>query len=139
MGVDVDKYFGYVIDITEQTSKLKSIGEDDFWEKYMDGENLSQELIDLGYVADSYPKYPTANDITLIYDGMSGNYCKLIYIVTVERDSYDYSETNEELNKVLANVPVQDDIKEKMWEAYRLIFGDRLCPNIKAEQFSHFH
>lgn len=72
MGVDVDKYFGYVMDVSEQVSDMKKNDLDDlFYDKYLArDESLSKELTDIGFVPHyNHPDKPTANNIELVDDG----------------------------------------------------------------------
>jgi len=135
MGVYVDKYFGYFMDVTEEYNKSKQL-----WDDYYDGKMDNPELIALKVVPYYSDIKQKEDDITLLYDGMCGEYSKLVLIKTVEKYSDDESEPNERANDMLKLVPIPPEIKERMEKVYKIVFGEsQNCPTIYLMQFAHFH
>lgn len=143
MGVYLDKYFGYMLDVTEEYDKLCDENDDDIlFENFIscNFDKLNKDLQELNFV----PYYSVSrkhrqNDITMIYDGMCGEYCKLIFINQFERYCNDESDVNME-NKFLKTIAVPDDIRGKLTKVYEIIFGktDKQL-NIQLMKLNHYH
>lgn len=136
MGVYADKYFGYFMNVLDDYLK----GED-MWDKFIDSDGIiSEELKELRFVPYyARPKHGEG-DITLLYDGMCGNYAKLVFVQTVEFYSADDSYTNEKVNEILKSSPVPTEVREQMEKVYDLIFGKpKEYPPIYLKQFTFFH
>lgn len=143
MGVYLDKFFGFMLDVTEEYEKSLNENDDDIiFEKFIscNMEEINKDLKDLNYVPYyNGKKKPEKNDITLITDGMCGEYYKIIFINNFENycsDEYD----SEEENKYLQTIPVPNDIVEKITNVYNIIFGKTNKQlDIKLMKFNHYH
>ena len=132
MGMRCDKIVGYGIDIQEPWEELR----EELQDKWMDAdmENLNFK---------GYNIYKGENDtLTIIYDGLSGEYCKLMYITAYEKNSYE-EETNIDtgINKILSTAEVPFSVKQKVKELYKEIFKKDLNRTslIKALYLVHWH
>lgn len=74
---------------------------------------------------------------------MSGEYCKLIYILkyeykAIEDDSYEIQKA---INKLLKDVQAPFDVKQQIKRLYKAIFNRELerTSDIKAEYLVHWH
>lgn len=143
MGVYVDKVFGYVVDIKEEWDKLLGNDEDDLirdrWDGFIDeGDNSQFEYPELFKLYTELKK-PVA--ITLVNDGMNGDYTKLVYVIGFVRDSVENErELLDPLNKELAQVKVDDSILTALKTVYLEIFNCELDTNrVHLELFNYFH
>lgn len=131
MGVNVAKYIGYVVDIQKEWDKLLD-EQQDIWSC-----STSKET-------DTFKPYYTHGDfkdkITVIYDGMSGEYTKLIYVVDYCTDTSDEDESIvKEVNKHLSSVEVPSEIRQKLREVYKEIFGVEHITEFKVQMEYFIH
>lgn len=132
MGVRVDKYLGYVVDIQKEWDKLLD-EQQDYW-------SCSKEK-----ESEIFKPYYTHGDfkgkITILYDGMSGEYIKLIYILDYCTDTSDDDESIvKTVNKQLENAEVPNEIKQKLRNMYKEIFNVEHITDFKVqlEYFIHW-
>lgn len=134
MGVYLDKYFGYMLDVTDEFN-------DELWNKYVDSStsDLCENLKEINFIPYYSREKQKVNDITLVYDGIDGDYCKLIFIKQIDRycdDEFDVSVENE----FLKTLPIPCDVRKKLTKVYEIIFGK---PNKKLEihlmKLNHYH
>ena len=133
MGVRCDKIVGFSLDITEEWNGLSETKR----EKILD-----IELPDFEYVGFSL-RADIKNKLTIIYDGMNGDYCKLVYVLRDNRDECDdeLPEILEAINEVMKESPVSFSVTRKIKQLYRELFGYELnkSSRIRAEYINHFH
>lgn len=160
MGVYVDQYVGYVVEVTpilgEAIEKFGNnmrtlLGEDVFKEKYIDNEDVFRTIFDDGDdIPDALKKLrvkghygeeqPGPGDIELLRDGMNGNYNYLIYIKEVERYSNNEEEPSRYINEMLRQVPVPMEVIDKVGAVYEYLFHKKLdSKQIYLQQIAHFH
>lgn len=132
MGVRVDKYLGYVVDIQKEWDKLLD-EQQDYW-------SCSKEK-----ESEIFKPYYTHGDfkgkITILYDGMSGEYTKLIYVLDCCADTCDDDEDIvKTVNKQLENVEVPNEIRQKLRNMYKEIFNIEHITDFKVqlEYFIHW-
>lgn len=85
---------------------------------------LFKELESLGFVLEQDTSDDMSDFITLITDGLNANYVWLIYVKTVNYDFYDFTE-DEAKNEVLKQLPVPEDVQQKLRRCYEIIFNKR--------------
>lgn len=131
MGVNVAKYIGYVVDIQKEWDKLLD-EQQDIWSC-----STSKET-------EVFKPYYTHGDfkgkITVIYDGMNGEYTKLIYVIDYCTDTSDEDESLvREVSKHLSSVEVPSDIRQKLREVYKEIFGVQHITEFKVQMEYFIH
>lgn len=141
MSVNCDKFIGYSIDILEEWSKLDSSIQEK-WSKDIKQEN--KEEFDKAGFTPYYSEQSSLKDtVTILYDGMSGQYCKLVYVIDYE--AYAEEENNENIvntiNNLLLHSPVPFSIKKNIKKIYKSIFNKDLnkTSDIKPEYIIHWH
>lgn len=137
MGVYAHNFHGYSMDVTEEYRKVK----EDYYHIFdldePDKEKTYNNLIKIGVKPywmnnGSFVK----GDITLLYDGMSGKYAKLIYIINEE--NYANNEYEEEF--VLKDKINDMSAKLKLREVYKNLFNESdEEKEIELIRFSHYH
>lgn len=143
MGVYVDKIVGYAVDVKEEWDKLLENDEDDLirdrWDGFIDEGDNSQFKYPELFKLYTELKKPVA--ITLVNDGMNGDYTKLVYVIGFARDSVENErELLDPLNKELAQVKVDDSILTALKTVYLEIFNCELDTNrVHLELFNYFH
>lgn len=142
MGIYLDKYFGYMLDVTEEYSKLCDENDDDIlFDKYISCklEQLDDNLKELGFVPYYFERKHREGDIVLIDDGMCGEYSKIVYVKQAEKYCNDESDVSIE-NEFFKILPIPDDIRNKILSVYEIIFGK---PNKDLEihlmKLNHYH
>lgn len=130
MGINVNKYIGYSIDVLDEYSQL----DDNIRDNWNSG--YSEELKFKGY----YSRQGSLKGyITLLYDGMSGDYCKLMYVEDYTVDcSDDDSDMIDTINAKISNTVVPDDIQKILKDVYRYITRKELSKDIKLEYLIHY-
>lgn len=123
MGVRVDKYLGYVVNIQDEWNKLTE-EERDLW-------------LDTKHT-DTFKAYYLSGDckdkITVIYDGMSGQYTKLVYVVEYFSATCDDDEKIVGVvNKYLGSAEVPNEIRQKLREVYKEIFSLDYVTDFKVQ------
>lgn len=143
MSVYCDKIVGYTLDVTKdfENANRESI---DKWLDYCENNKDLYSKLSFKTYWGFGQKQISSGDITLIYDGMSGQYCKLVLI-----EEYVYKSDCEEqddgivvaINEKLNQVEIDSNIKEKLQLAYESIFGnnENIIDKIKLEYFIHWH
>lgn len=139
MSVSFTKYLGYCIDIHQEYEALKENNED-VEELLETQENIPQVLSQLGFVGYYGYNKPNKNDITLLDDGMGGEYTYLMYIIDVNYDAYYYDEDDnidKSINEILANIPVPETVANSLKKVYQEIFQKDTTKNIQLQTFIH--
>lgn len=137
MSVYCDKIIGYSLDITEEFNKDKTN-----LRGWIEGDKDKEDKFS-SIKFEYYNNLTSDNKVTMIYDGMSGGYCKLVYIIDFYKETEE--ENNDELidsiNNLLKDSPVPFSAKQTMKSIYRAIFGIDLnkTSSIKAEYIVHWH
>lgn len=119
MSIRCERYIGYSLDIMKDIDTLSE-------------EQKEQWLYESTRVNDN---------IIVLYDGLSGEYCKLFYIIAVDRESfYNDNEVDANINELLKIVSVNMEVKHEMRQAYKTIFGKELehASLIRAEYVLHY-
>ncbi|MNL91089.1 hypothetical protein D3C81_08170 [compost metagenome] len=122
MSITVSKVLGYCIDIQ------------DFIDSYANSvsiDTIVQEkkefLRDLGFNTTNYISKVKAEDIIILEDGLSGEYSKLIYVLSVVEDSEDDVYKNEQITKVinkhLSDIRCPKDIRHKLDSVMKILFN----------------
>lgn len=146
MSVSIERYIGYFMDCTSES--MKSDYSHNYEFKYSAKRNLHEsqlkELENLGFrfidcIDESHKDY-----ITLIVDGMNGNYVYLAYIESRYDEFYNLSDESDKIiNKSLSKTPIPSDIQDRLERCYEIIFKDndinkRNDKEIVYQQFSHW-
>ena len=119
MSIRCERYIGYSLDISKEIEVLCA----------EERENILFENTEI------------SENIQVIYDGLSGEYCKLFYIIAKDTENfYDENEVDKNINKMLKTVSVDMEVKHEMRQAYKKIFGKDLehASLIKAEYLLHY-
>ncbi len=112
MSVDVDKYFGWTIELKKDLESKDF----DFYHKIIEkNPNLNQ-----------YGKGAFPNEIKLVIDGMNGLFARLIYILSVQYDISWVDEDNHILNETLKNNVAPENVFNELNEIYIKITGKEL-------------
>ncbi|MBO5389412.1 MAG: hypothetical protein J6A59_15015 [Lachnospiraceae bacterium] len=134
MGVYCDKVIGYSLDITEEWDKLS----EDVKDKWLE-ENNSK----LNYIS-YYDRNESLKDyVTVIYDGMNGDYCKIVYVICCSKNAEE--ENDDELvdciNSLLKESPVPFSVKQDIRNVYKELLGRDLSrtSDIKPNYIVHWH
>lgn len=136
MGVRVDKYIGYVVDIKEEWNKLP-IDQRDTW-LFSDKKKTD---IFVPYYS-GWGNINLLNKVTIIDDGMNGHYTKLVYVLDYCEDTYgDDERLVDTINKHLGTIQVPHEIEEMLLSIYKGILGDKNINNfkVKLEHFIYWH
>lgn len=140
MSVDYNKFLGYRIDITEEFRNLEEKNEKINDELLFDRKPLSEGLKDLGYIPYFHHQDPKKGDITIIDDGMNGNYT---YLILIQSANYNYSyydendNVDEDVNEFLSTISIPDEVINRLNQAYELIFGAKNEKEIECKVFVH--
>lgn len=132
MGVRVDKYLGYVVDIQEAWKKLSDNDHDKWLE---DGDT------ELDNFSPYYGREDVTGKITILNDGMNGEYTKLIFVLDRCPDTDDSDEDIvQSVNKIINNTEVPDYIMKPLREVYRKVFNVEHVTELKVqlEYFIHW-
>lgn len=139
MSVGYDKFIGYRIDITEEFKSLEERNEK-FHDSLLFSKSSPESLKNLGYV----PYFETSKfkkgDITIIYDGMNGEYTYLILIQAANINSYYYDENDnvdEYINEMLSTFSISKEIINRLNQIYKLIFDTENKKEIECKVFVH--
>lgn len=151
MAIYCDKILGYVVDITEEFSKLDTETQDKWIEYSKELEEYYKKLNFTPYYSDITPSY---DEMIIIRDSMSGKYTKLVIIIdyvyksgSMEQDEDLVDSINRELEKLKIN----NIIKDRFEEAYNTIFNlpedmreriridYELRDKIKVQYMIHWH
>ena len=131
MSIRCERYIGYSLDIDKEIDAMSS----EERESLLYGTYSVLNLINNSEGSYIHEK------IKVIYDGISGQYCKLFYIISKDEESfYDECEVDKKINTMLKLVSVDMEVKGEMRKAYKAIFGKDLehASLIKAEYLLHY-
>lgn len=150
MSIKSTAFFGYSVDIEEEMKELaekyrRALLYDEFDDmEESEAEEYKKNMQSLGMVPYWDYSHRDKNDhFLLIYDGMSGEYTKLSFVIkwVPEADIYDddavklFDDISQYLNKI--NVP--EEIKQKYTEIYKFLFNKELdTDKIHLETFIHY-
>jgi len=141
VSVYCDKFVCYSIDIMSDWESLTD-EQKDFWlSNWSNAEIVKHKKINF---IPYYNKIGALNNkVTIIYDGMNGDYCKLAYIIDYEKDANeeDCDTIVDSINTLLNDSPVPFSVKQSIKEAYKEIFEKDLnmTSSIKATYLLHWH
>lgn len=143
MGVYLDKYTCYAMDVSEEIFNIIK-NDYDKWEYIHDtlvlDDNPIPDNLKLLGLKTRYDKEPLKKgDAELIYDGMSGNYAYLIIIEDVDRWSDDYSQPSEVVQRALWKTEVSKDIKDRLEQIYRIVFEKDAKNDVHLMMINHYH
>lgn len=121
MSITVSKVLGYAIDIKDFANASASS---------YDLARVVEErgrLAGLGFNATNYLSKVKEKDIIILEDGLSDEYSKLIYVLSVVEDSEDDVYKNEQITKVinkhLSDIRCPQDIRHKLDAVMKLLFN----------------
>ena len=139
MSVHCDKFICYSIDIEDEFFKL----DEDSREKWLEdfkGKN-TEEFDKINYAPYYGAKSSLRNKVVVLYDGMSGTYCKLIYVIEYEREAdEENSDTIVDcINELLIKVEAPNEIKQKLKRVYKAMFGVETEKCVKTEYIVHWN
>lgn len=143
MSVSCTEYLAYMIDVTDEYDELDK----EIFEKWhSDFKGTHKEEFNKFNFAPVYGgrEYNVKGKITLLYDGLNGEYCKLMHVI--EYGDCEYGEENtdliDKLNVFLAlgNVEPSVDVKNNIANVYKEIFGKDLDSKdrIILQYFKHW-
>ena len=132
MSIYCDKIVGYGLDIKNEWDLI----DDDTRDRWLtnDYENIVFKAFDSAKNSTEY--------LTIVDDGLSGEYTKLVYVTAIERNSYEEENSIDKgINELLYTSEVPFGVKQKVKAAYREIFGKELNRTslIKAMYLVHWH
>lgn len=129
MSVVCDKIVGYSLDISLAFRDLNS-----------------EERISLLYndnpfgIKSYYEDDVEENDITILHDGMSGKYTKLVYVLAVDYEAdTEAEELGVVINNIFSKVEITSDVAEKLYSVYNRIFKSDSSDFVKLEYILHWH
>lgn len=149
MGVTCDKFIGYSMDIKDEWENARKRAEkegredeyDDLWCGF--GLPKNKRLKELRFI----PFYaidranPINGCLTIIDDGMCGEYTKIFYIEFLERDANeDSGGAVAFINQKLSMNVVPKEVEERMRKIYSMATGlNSTGKLIKPEYLLHYH
>lgn len=129
MSVVCDKIVGYSLDISSAVRSLSS----DERTNLLYGDNPFG-------IKSYYEDDVEENDITILHDGMSGKYTKLVYALAVDYEAdTEAEELGAAINNIFSKVEIPSDIKEKLYSVYNRIFKSDSLDSVKLEYILHWH
>lgn len=151
MSVNTTKVIGYVIEVEPEWRKLHNQLTESNWDsvndRWLGDFNKSEQAMKdyelLGFIA--YYNRNKFNDtegkITLLDDGMSGSYTRLVYPqLIVEYADEEDEEVVQALNEFLSKSEVPKEIFQKLYKVYKEIFGEPEKPiEVKVKYFIHYN
>ena len=135
MSVYCDEIVGYSLDIQkefienkDELQHLLEAKQDKFNEIGFENYDSMNSLID---------------KVSILYDGMSGEYTKLIYILDYEKNTSEIESTHtiKTVNELLSTSAVPFSVKQKIKRVYKELFGKDLnkTSSIIPEYIIHWH
>lgn len=145
MSVNANRFVGYTLDITDEF--MKAYKEDDnMYEKWIDtcsDSDLERKAYLKGLGFKSYYNKDLKDNIILLYDGLNGQYAKLVYVIDYsiwsECDDMEENIINS-INKLLSKTSISLSTVEHFKSVYKAIFNKECTntKNIKAEYMMHY-
>lgn len=130
MSVECKRFVGYVMGVLDDLEFMSDENKDKFLYGYTSVEKIN-------FVTDSRAE---KGNITLIYDGMNEEYCKLMYVLACDEGfEEEESHVQNEINNLLSNLPVDGSIITDLHKAYEYIFGRKTTRDIKPEYVIHYY
>lgn len=141
MGMYLDKYVGYVMDIEEEIQEVVKDGRwDYFFETYVIDDNpIPESLKKLGLKTRYDEEGLGKGDAELLIDNVSGKFSYIIIIEQVERWADDYSVESPLVLEAMAKQPVSSEISDRIKEIYKILFGKETDKNIYLTKVNHYH
>ena len=141
MGMYLDKYVGYVIDIEEEIQEVVKDGRwDYFFETYIIDDNpIPEDLKKLGLKTRYDEEGLGKGDAELLIDNVSGKFSYIIIIEQVERWADDYSVESPLVLEAMAKQSVSNEISDRIKEIYKILFGKETDKNIYLTKVNHYH
>jgi len=146
MSIRSDAFLGYSVDIDNKMKTLEGNIRDALL--YDEINKITPEdlrnLHELNIISYwSVNKTSTTDKIMIVYDGMSGEYTKLFYIIDYRPDVGIYEQGAidffESVKTYLNKIETPDNVKKMLSNAYRFIFKEELDTNeIHLEAFIHY-
>lgn len=130
MSVNVDRVLGWTVDLSDiPYEKLSGI---------LYEEEFKEELERTHYV-DDYGRY-NKGDIKILYDGMSGDYSYLVWVIYGEDcDDFEDGEFYDNLNVMLEELHPTEDVISDMREVLEVIGYEDLVQDIQLKAIRHYH
>lgn len=139
MGMYVDQYVGYMVDVTEEVDALgKDINDLLWYTLFMDDNPMPKDLETLGVKATFADDSPNTGDIEVIFDSNSGRYAKIVLIESVDRYSDNESKPNDLVNEALKKTPVDKEKIEKLAKVYECLFKKPMQKEVYLQQFARW-
>lgn len=138
MSVYVDRLIAYTVDFNKDDldQDIKDII------IYDEGtnSNIMGQLREIGFQVYDRNFNPSNGALTVVYDGMSGEYTKACYVIYNDINCDDYSDTEfyTELNNIMHNIIVPSIVKEQLFKMLSIIGIEKYQKNPKLEVFRHF-
>lgn len=141
MGMYLDKYVGYVMDIEEEIQEVVKDGRwDYFFETYVIDDNpIPESLKKLGLKTRYDEEGLEKGDAELLIDNVSGKFSYIIIIEQVERWADDYSVESPLVLEAMAKQPVSSEISDRIKEIYKILFGKETDKSIYLTKVNHYH
>lgn len=129
MSVTCDKIVGYSLDVS---SAFKNLSSDERTDILYNDNSFGIKSYDEDDIEE--------NDITILHDGMSGKYTKLVYVLAVDYEAdTEAEELGVVINNIFSKVEIPSDIKEKLYSVYNRIFKSDSLDSVKLEYILHWH
>jgi hypothetical protein len=130
-------YFGYTLDVPYFTlpSEKRDLFDDIVYENMENEYGLSGKYFDKV----EHTWKIDEGSITLVVDGMSGSYAKLIYILGCQEDVGYIDGFNNKVNKILNDIKVPKEIAQKLKDIGMKMFGKLESADVKTEIIVHWH
>ena len=138
MSIRVDRIIAYTVNLrgklTEEDLQVA------VYEEHTK-DNLEKALKDAGYQVYGSDFDVNNGRVTIIHDGMDGEYTKLCYVVYNEFDCDDYSNTDfySEINSLLFENDLPYGVETELDNIAKLFGIEISRGNIKLEVFRYFH
>lgn len=143
MGVAVDTYIGYSVDIYDKFNNYSKVLMDKWLEDFKSSNKM--EFDKLNFTPLYNTGYKIKDKVSLIYDGMSGTYCKLMYVLAYDYNTGDdiSEDVIKSINSLLKESKIPEYVEENIKRVYSAIFSEELNTDnnnkISAEYLLHWH
>lgn len=133
MSISCNKFVGYSMNIMKEIEDLDTETKNDIIYDLEKGNKYGLSL----YWGSGKLK---TGDIVILYDGLSGEYAKLLYVVAVSYDAYedDTEYFTSSIQELLKKVEVPNDVRTSMLKVYYNIFGNIISKEIITDYIVHY-
>lgn len=146
MSVNTNRFVGYTLDITDEFMSAYKENEDMYekWIETCSDNDLERKAYLRGLGFKSYYDKDLKDNVILLYDGLNGQYAKLVYVIdySVWSECDDMEENIiSSINKLLAQTKIGLSTIGHLKAVYKAIFNKE-CTNvkdIKAEYIVHYN